>query len=52
VFLLFVEAEQANCLACEVKRTAELCLASRQNKRAGAQTKLFDEKVLVAGDSP
>jgi len=34
--LLFVEAGQANCLACVVNRTTELCFASLQNKRAGA----------------
>jgi len=31
-------------------RTAESCFSSKKNRRAGAQTKLFDEKVLVEGD--
>ena len=45
-----VDTKQANYFACARTRTAELCFFTRKNKRAGAQTKLFDEKVLVAGD--
>jgi len=31
-------------------RTAESYFSRKKNRRAGAQTKLFDEKVLVEGD--
>jgi len=39
-----VWVEQGACAPCVVNRTAELCFFSRKNKRAGAQTKIFDEK--------
>ena len=44
-------SEQTALLASGI-RTAESCFYSNKNRRAGAQTKLFDEKVLVEGEIP
>jgi len=45
-----VDPKQANFFACVRTRTAESYFQSFENRRAGAQTKLFDEKVLVKGE--
>lgn len=42
-------SKQTALLACR-NRTTEVYFLSRENKRVGDQTKLFDEKVLVEGD--
>jgi len=48
-FYNVIPSKQTTLLACR-DRTAESYFLTKENRRAGAQTKLFDEKVLVEGD--
>ena len=41
------DLKQSICILCVRTRTAESCFQNFENRRAGDQTKLFDEKVLV-----
>jgi len=47
---LFVTLSKQTALLASGNRTAESCFQSFENRRAGDQTKLFDEKVLVEVD--